>query len=77
MDLKEIGVSMRYICEDNIRMDIIEICANMRNWVNLAPVRDYWRAFVTVTLHLWVPWSFFLKMHLNQKIPRESNIVYY
>ena len=27
--------------EDNIRMDLNEIGVNTRNWVDLAPIRDY------------------------------------
>ena len=32
--------------ESNIRMDIIKIGTNKRNWVDLAQNRDYWRALV-------------------------------
>ena len=28
--------------EDNIRMDLKEICINTRNWVDFAQDRDYW-----------------------------------
>ena len=31
--------------KDNIRMDLKEIVINMRNWVDLAQDRDYWRDF--------------------------------
>jgi hypothetical protein len=41
--------------EDNIRMDLKEIGINTRNWVNLAPDRDYWRALVNAALNLRVP----------------------
>ena len=37
--------------EDNIRMDLEEICINAGNWVD----RDYWRAFMNVALNLRVP----------------------
>ena len=37
--------------EDNIRMDINEIGINMRNWVDLAPDRDFWRALVNAALN--------------------------
>jgi hypothetical protein len=30
--------------EDNIRMDLIEIGVNTRNWADSAHNRDYWRA---------------------------------
>ena len=41
--------------EDNIRMDLKEIGINMRNWVDLAQDRNYWRALVNVALNLRVP----------------------
>ena len=36
----------RHRWEDNIRMDLKEICINARNWVELAQARDYWRPLV-------------------------------
>ena len=45
----------RHRWEDNIRMYFKEIVINMRNWVDLAQDRDYWRALVNVTLHIRVP----------------------
>ena len=41
--------------EDNIRMDLKEICINTRNWVDSAQDRDYWRALVNAALNLRVP----------------------
>ena len=41
--------------EDNIRMDLKEIAVNMRNWIDLAQNRDYWRALVNAALNLQVP----------------------
>ena len=38
--------------EGNIKMDLKEIGINMKNWVDLAQVRDYWRALVTAALNL-------------------------
>ena len=38
--------------EGNIRMDLKEICKNVRNWVNSAQDRDYWRALVNAVLNL-------------------------
>ena len=38
--------------EDNIRMDLKEICINTRNWVDLAQDRDDRRALVNVALNL-------------------------
>ena len=32
----------RHRLEDNIRMDLKEICINTRNWVDLTQDRDYW-----------------------------------
>ena len=45
----------RYRWEDNIRMDLKEIGVSMRNWVESAHNRDYWRALVNATLNLRVP----------------------
>ena len=41
--------------EDNIRMGLKEIGNHMRNWVDSAQDRDYWRPFVNVALYLRVP----------------------
>ena len=41
--------------EDNIRMDLKEICINTRNWVDSAQDRDYWRALVIAALNLQIP----------------------
>ena len=40
--------------EDNIRMDLKEICINVGNWVDSAQDRNYWRALVNATLNLRV-----------------------
>ena len=45
----------RHKWEDNIRMDLKEICINMRNWVVSTQDRDYWRAPMNVALNLRVP----------------------
>ena len=42
--------------EDNISMDLKEIIINIRNWVNSAHDRDYWRAPVNAKLNLRVPY---------------------
>ena len=34
---------LRHRWEDNIRMDLKEIGINMRNWIDSAQDRDYWR----------------------------------
>ena len=41
--------------EDNIRMNLIEIGINTRNWVDSALDRDYWRTLVNAELNLRVP----------------------
>ena len=41
--------------EDNIRMDLKEIGINIRNWIDSAQDRDYWRALVNEALNLRVP----------------------
>ena len=47
---------MMPICrlEDNIKMTLKEIGVSMRNWVDLAQDRDYWRGLVNVALNLQV-----------------------
>ena len=40
--------------EDNIRMDLKEICINTRNWVDSSQDRDYWRIIVNSALNLRV-----------------------
>ena len=35
-------------------MGLKEIGINMRNWVEMAQDRDYWKALVNVALNLWV-----------------------
>ena len=41
--------------EDNIRMNLEEICINAGNWVDSAQDRNYWRALVNAALNLRVP----------------------
>ena len=40
--------------EDNLRMDLEEICVNAGNWVDSAQDRNYWRALVNAALNLRV-----------------------
>ena len=42
--------------EDNIRIDLKEICVNMRNWVNSAQDKDYWGVLVNAALNFRVSW---------------------
>ena len=41
--------------DDNIRMDLEQICINAGNWVDSAHDRNYWRALVNAALNLRVP----------------------
>ena len=41
--------------EDNNRMDLKEIGVTVRNWVDSAQVKDYWRALMIAALNLRVP----------------------
>ena len=41
--------------EDNIRMDLEDICISAGNWVDSAQDRNYWRALVNAALNLRVP----------------------
>jgi hypothetical protein len=41
--------------EDNIRIDLKEIGINMRNWIDSAQDKDYWRALVNAALNLQIP----------------------
>ena len=41
--------------EDNIRMDLEEICINAGNWVDSTQNRNYWRPLVNAALNLRVP----------------------
>ena len=34
-------------------MDLKEVCANVRNWMDLIQDRDYLRTFVNAALNLW------------------------
>ena len=41
--------------EDNIRMEVKEIVIHVRNWVDSAWDRDYWRALVNAALNHRAP----------------------
>ena len=48
---------LRCRLEDTIRVDLKETGINMRNWINVAQDRDYWKAVVNVALNLQVPYA--------------------
>ena len=52
---KPTGKSHRRRWEDNIRMNLEEICINEGNCVDSAQDRDYWIAIVNAALNLRVP----------------------
>ena len=37
--------------EENIRINLNEICINTRHWVDSAQDRDYWRSLVNLALN--------------------------
>jgi hypothetical protein len=44
--------------EDNIRMDLREIGWGGMDWIDLAQVRDQWKALVNAVMNLRVPQNF-------------------
>jgi hypothetical protein len=40
---------------DNIKMDLKEIGWGGMNWIDLAQIRDHWRALVDTIMNLRVP----------------------
>ena len=53
-------------------MDLKEIDINIRNWVDLAQDRDYWRALVNAALNLQV--CIILKAHPTQILGHMKSI---
>ena len=57
----EEGISAFKILTANLQergfwgMDLKEIGINMRNWVDSAQERNFWRALVNASLSLWAP----------------------
>jgi hypothetical protein len=43
--------------EDNIKVDLKEARFGDADWINLAQIRDWWRAFVSMVMNLWVPYK--------------------
>jgi hypothetical protein len=41
--------------EDNIKLDLREICIDEAKWIQLAQDRVHWRAFVNTVMNLRVP----------------------
>ena len=41
--------------EDNIKMDLREVGCDPRDGIDLAEVRDQWRAYVRAVINIWVP----------------------
>jgi len=45
----------RHRWEDNIKMDLQEVCCGGGDWMELAQDRDRWRELVNAVMNLWVP----------------------
>ena len=45
----------RHRWEDDIKMDLLEVGCGGMDWIDLAQVRDRWRALVTAVMNLRVP----------------------
>ena len=41
--------------EDNIKMDLLEVGCDPRDWIALTEDRDQWRAYVRAVMNFWVP----------------------
>ena len=45
----------RHRWEDNIKMDLREVCCDPRDWIALAEDMDQWQAYVRAVMNLRVP----------------------
>jgi hypothetical protein len=45
----------RYMCVDNIKMNIREIECGSTEWIDLVQNRDHWRAIVNTVMNLRIP----------------------
>ena len=56
--------------EDDVRVDLKEICINTRSAVDFTQDTDYWRALVNATLNVLVPFG----MQLNSQLGSPKSV---